>query len=268
MFLQDLKRGLTSISFWIGIVIFAGSISLVAIGADQQYTPLAAYHSSFLGQIAYMPSLLCVLPLGTTFYDEWNSLFYRYSISRVGWAKYIRNRIFSSAILGGLIVMVSSFTALLFCYTYFTVIPNDAAQDAFFPLMAQDPIMKLWLPGGIEQIIAFSPMDHVRLEALYGLSWMLNLFLFGACWSQLGLAVSAWADDWALILVFPFVFFILMEWASMQFGLPLLSTKGIVCQFGELIYYPYWILPMLSIVWGGLFIAFFILGMRRRRRDE
>lgn len=269
MFRQDLKRGLTSWGFWLGTVVFASSLILITLAftpsGDGAETPLNVFSAAFMGQIAYLPPLLCVLPLGTVFYDEWSSRFYRLSVSRVGWQHYTLKRVLSGAVLGGLGVMLPACIALFFCYSRFQVIPTSPHASTFFGMMYKFPLMRCWVPWQPAAIAAFTPMQHVRAEALYALAWLGNLFLFGACWAQLGLAVSAWADDWAMVLVAPFVIFMFLNWIGSRLQIPWLTLRDVIAQSGEILNYPYWMLQAVPFIWGLLFVLVFMMGMRRRK---
>ncbi len=269
MLMQDIKRGLTSISFWIGVLAFAvGMICFTSqdLLYGQEATPLYAFDNAFSGEIPYLPALLCVLPLGTAFYDEWNSMYYRFAISRSGWRRYTTSRILSSALLGGLIVMLPALIALLYCYIQYEPLPRDTMDSSFFGMLYRFPMMRMWVPYNESAIRTMSALQYARLEGWYSVAWMLRFFLFGACWAQLGLAISAWADDWAIILVSPLVLFMILEWAANRFGTPYLAARSLIAHGGELLMYPYWVTAVLPLAWGAIVIIIFILGMRRRKR--
>lgn len=103
------------------------------------------------------------------------------------------------------------------------------------------------------------------MEALFSAAWLLRFFVFGACWSQLGLAVSAWTDEWASVLVIPLVTFVFINWFGEWLHIPFMMLRGTILMEGELLFQPYWFSALLPLAWGALFILIFMLGMRRRR---
>ena len=269
MFRQDLKRGFTSWAFWLGAGIFAISMIYMctqfAVAGEAACTPLSGFEGAFYAEMMFFPALLSVLPLGTCFYDEFNSHFYRFSVPRLGWRRFMVKRILSSALLGGLVVMLPVLATLLFCYQHFQIIPTGIRAATFFDVNCEFPMLHAWVPGGLAQVETFTPMDHVRMEALFSAAWLLRFFVFGACWSQLGLAVSAWTDEWASVLVIPLVTFVFINWFGEWLHIPFMMLRGTILMEGELLFQPYWFSALLPLAWGALFILIFMLGMRRRR---
>ena len=265
MVLQDLKRGLGNWTLWLGIVVYTailvmmmGPYTLGAIGSS----PVLIFGWLLAGELAFLPSLLCVLPLSTAFYDEWTSLYYRFAVSRLGWKRYGIERVVSTAILGGFSIMLPLTFCMLACYLNF---PEANATEHVFKM--DFPLYRSWLPGGPAQMNTLSQGQILRLERWLALVWLLRLFTFGACWSQLGLAVSAWVDDWALVQVIPFVVFALTDWIASNAGLHFLDCSSLI-GLGGLAFYPLWVSFVVPLCWGIIFVTLFILGLRRRRARE
>ena len=268
MFFQDLKRGITSWAFWAAGMIFALCIICMVMlftpvgeGAE---TPLNAFSACFLGEIAYLPALLCVLPLGTVFYDEWKSQYYRFAISRIGWRRFAFSRIATTAILGGVIVLLPTLVGMLYCYARFKNIPGPR-DSTFLSYMCKFPIMQPWISGGIARYQTLDPLQIANIEKSYAVAWILRFFVLGACWAQLGLSISAWVDNWAAVLMLPLVLFMLIDWLANWLGQPYLSTRGMIDHVGGLLLKPYWVTAVLPIFWAALFVCIFMMGIRRRK---
>lgn len=266
MLKRDLQRGFNSWAFWLGMLTFG--CGLVAMAIPYQHvvdgsSPVFVYGMLFTNVLLLLPALLCVLPLGTAFFDEWNSQYYRLAISRLGWVRYGYNRVASTAIIGGLSVMLPATVALFACYTF---VPENGATNTLFANMDY-PMYRSWMPGGPAQAAAMPGGQVLLLERWFAVVWMLRLFLFGACWSQLGLAVSAWVDDWALTLVIPFATYIAVNGITSRYGPGFLDCKSMI-GLGGLVNYPMWVSLAVPLGWGLLFIALFIWGIRRRIAHE
>ncbi len=270
MLRQDLKRGLTSWQFWVGISVFVAAMLLMlreCLAGINIATPMNAFDGIFFQNVVYILPIISVLPLGTVFYDEWNSQNYRLFLPRCGWKQYALKRIASTGILGALIVGIPSALLIGFCYVVFPEDFSGAANSIFKNLTIENyPKYALWFPGGSVELMAATPERLANAERIYAVARIASLLVFGACWAQIGLAVSAWIDNWVFILVVPLGVFMAGTFVGSWFYMPLVNTWSMATfGFGD---YPLWVSYVIPLVWASIFIVFFVGGLRRRRAHE
>ena len=271
MFRQDLKRGLTGWGFWVGAgayTIFLLSLLWYQIFRNPAIgTPLQKFMGIFALENTYLPAVLCVLPLGTAFHDEWSSKYYRMLLPRSGWRNYTWKRVASTAILGGLIILIPTAIAMAVCYANFPEETLDPLVNGYFKgtNINEFPLLRAWFPsnGGLMEA---SAAQIAQAERSYSAVWLFSVFIFGACWSQLGLAVSAWQDNWALILVVPLSVFMFFESVGDYLRLYIIKPHKMLT-FGYMDY-PLWVTFAMPVIWAVAFILLYMRGMRRRRRHE
>ena len=278
MLRQDLKRGLTSWGFWVGMGAYAVFIILLILDAARYNvyaTPLSAFTSICYDETNILPVVICVLPLGTAFYDEWTSKNYRMFLPRCGWRRYTCSCIGATAILGALIVGVPIAIGMGTCYMIFPEESYAELGNGFFRGMSNIddlPFILSWFPGGGEELMNASAEKLAKAERSYSLVRVLFYFVFGACWAQLGLAVSAWLDNWATILVLPLGVFMMFTHLFSAAFVNLFGSSQLVNPISMLLLgywdYPLWVTCVMPFVWAGIFIALFLWGIRRRKLHE
>lgn len=178
------------ISFAVGLLLILHPL-FNAPGAWTHYSPMMLL-SFPLATSDFTPfaALFCVLPFADSFCEDYNSNYVNSIVLRTGTRKYARQRCFSTAISGGIIMSAIMFITILFCIL--------AAGQPDTPESVSFLGNSIWMKMGI--VLLWN-------GALLYICRVLFAFLFGALWALTGLAISTAITNRYVTLIAPFVLY-------------------------------------------------------------
>jgi hypothetical protein len=137
-------------------------------------------------------SLFAVLPGSASFCDDYNSGYIKNIAIRVGWKRYAKGRIVSTAVSGGLAIALPM--AILFIIVLLGALPttgiqNYAEESGFYANSIWENLV--YVGGGAYVLF---------LKTILG-------FVFGMVWALVGLAISAYIPNKYVTFLAPFVLY-------------------------------------------------------------
>ncbi len=165
------------------------------INKDQDMLSLL---TSPMGTSGYLPfaSIFPTLPYAFSYLEEKNSGYIKHIVSRVGFRKYKINKIFFTALSGGLAVAIP-------CLVLFIMLSCMGAEvsDAHYPYMFADS--------------QYAPYLYVWGGRFVLLLKLIIIFLFGCGWGLMALLVSLIVQNRYMAFIIPFAIYQL-GWMLLQ----------------------------------------------------
>ncbi len=180
---------ITSITFLVGIAEDGASFktmnALYFFNLCMQLSPL----------MVFLP-FIASLPYGFNFIDEYNSNFFRFSLSRAGYKKYVLNKCFSVFISAFLAV----FLGLLICVAFFAIFSQEIDLKNISQLQLFETLKSSRVYGGLLNIS----------EYLYMLVCLVFISLFATLWPIIGMLSSTYIKNRYVSVIMPFIVFFLL----------------------------------------------------------
>lgn len=260
MLLVDMRRAFGGWAVWGGaLLLFVVLVMPVVMGI--QVVDLASMNAVITFEVGlgtsgavFLAPVLCCLPMGVSFCDDYVTGFGRAVIQRTGIHRYLMGRIFSTAFSGGFTLFLGIVLYIGFCLLVFTGSGSSDPNLANELDMIRSFGVYSWLPGGL--------VAGYWLMAAYGLQY----FLWGAVWAVAGLAISALVTNRYAALALPFISVIIL-WnlfgkLRLFYLVPYTYLYPLV--FGEAFFSSYWELLLgfgvQMVLFGGIFL---LVGRRR-----
>ena len=199
MLLTDLRRAFGGWTVWVGaLLLFVTLVMPVAMdifrsdpaslnAVDRFFLAFAASGAPFLAPV------LCCLPMGVSFCDDYVTGFGRLVIQRTGIKRYLMSRILSAAFSGGCTMFLGMALYIGFCFLVFTGSASSDPNLANYLEAIRSFNVFTWLPEGFAA--------GYWLMAAYWLQYT----LWGAVWAVAGLAISALVTNRYASLALPFI---------------------------------------------------------------
>lgn len=224
---QELKNAIFSWNFLIAVIITAATF-YVAL-ADTSFLSMykktdILYMFNICMQLSplfvFLP-FVATLPYGYKFIDEYNSNFFRFSLSRSSYKKYALSKTVAVVVSAFLAV----FLGLVLCVSLFSIIAKPIDINDVEYVQLYDALRQGRTYGGLLDINVY----------LYILTYIFFMSLFASLWPVLGMISSTYIKNRYVSLVMPFIVFFL----SWQVGNRLISFVPQLARFFTLanVYY-------------------------------
>lgn len=190
----DCRRFLFSSRFWISF--FIAIIVLLrplfgAFGAEETGSFINLMTAPFgVSDFSPFAAIFVVIPFADSFCDDYLSGYITPIVMRVGVKRYSREKCFTTALSGGLLMALVIMSTLCVCAVLAT--EPDTPETVYF--MAGSLWDRMGLTLGYGRIVL------AALKVLLG-------FLFGCLWALVGLCVSVFVTNRYVTLIAPFVIY-------------------------------------------------------------
>lgn len=294
MIREEIRRGLTNRLALLGMAaLYAGLVALSWKWLRNPYillyvegetmsrgSALYALRSFFVLDIWRAYPFLCALPLALTACDEWNGGYYRLQLCRTPWRRFVGKRLVAAAIAGGLVLalpLAAYLGTAVICDPYdqpylqlstelqHIFNPNAFVRDMSSPILVREyyPLLVDPEPLTWEQVAHLPREAFVRSElAIMGGS-VVGAFVFGALWSLVALALSAWTTNRYLVLGLPAVLLGLLPGICVRLGWIALLPGLLMLTLMPLHYGWYFLTAAMEMALCG---TLYCLGIRKRVR--
>ncbi|MGI6704864.1 MAG: hypothetical protein ACOX6S_00905 [Clostridia bacterium] len=199
MLLADMKRAFSGWPVWGGALILFGALVLPVVAdifTGSNPASMNAIDRFALGLVAtgayFVAPVLCCLPMGISFCDDYITGFGRMIMQRAGIYRYLVSRILSAAFSGGFTMFLGMVLFMGFCLLVFTN-SNDPNLEGTLEWYRSSGAYS-WLPDGYAA--------GYWLMVAYGLQF----FLWGAVWAVAGLVISALVVNRYASMALPYIF--------------------------------------------------------------
>ncbi len=190
----DFRRIIISSRFWISffIAIFILLRPLYgAFGAEETASFLNLMTAPFgVSDFSPFAAVFAVIPFADSFSEDYISGYVNPIIMRIGVKRYSRQKCFTTAISGGILMGLVVMTTL--CVCAFLATEPDTPESVYF--LAGSLWDRMGLTLGYRRIIL------AALKVLLG-------FIFGCVWALVGLCVSVFITNRYVTLIAPFVIY-------------------------------------------------------------
>ena len=197
MILQDLKRSIFNLRFWLAVlVLFVAYFFQIYTGVKEGvlhnpdfYTEPVTLTSVALeySYIALVIPSLAAVGYGLCFCRDYRSGYLQLQCARVSVERYVASKALAAMFSGGLINMLSAFIIMGILH---------AVYPLRFPLVEWDYIQQMM--RGMNRVLFEG--GHI---GLYFFGMGTSMMLYGALWSMVALAISTWIPNAFLVLVMP-----------------------------------------------------------------
>ncbi len=198
---RELKNAIFSLNFLFSVLITA-AVFLIALGDT---APSALYKKTdvlYMFNICMQLSPLFVfipfvatLPYGYRFIDEYNSSFFRFSLSRSGYTRYALSKVLAVTLSAFLAV----FTGLTLCIVLFIIIARPLDTGDVIYLQLYNTLLEGRTYGSLLGVNVY----------LYIFTYILFISLFSTLWPIIGMISSTYFKNRYVSLVMPFTVFFL-----------------------------------------------------------
>jgi hypothetical protein len=257
MILVDMRRAFGSWTVWVGALLLFVALAIpvadnIFTGSDLSYlNAIDRFLFTFIASGGgFLAPVLCCLPMGVSFSDDYLTGFGWMTVQRIGIRRYLLGRILSTALSGGFTLFLGVVLHIAFCFIVFTGDPNIDPNLASYLDAHRSWGAYSWLPEGVNA--------GYWLMLAYGLQY----FLWGAVWAVAGLAFSALVVNRYAALALPFIVVITLWYLFGRLRLLYLSSYSYLHPYG--IFSSLWHLLIGYGVQLALFSSLFLLAGRRR----
>lgn len=185
-----------------------------------------------------------VMPYGTSFCDDYNSGYIKFITIRTGYKKYCFTRIATVGLSGGIAIFLPFL--IIFIVAIIVGKPCTGIQEDQFYLYT------MW-----ENYVSAGGGSLVLAAKL------LLAFLFGAVWSLVGLAVSAWIPNRYVTLIAPFIIY-----QSLWLLLDKVPYNPVDLLRGDASNITFWGIILVQLCWIAFSSIIFFVGFNRRMLHE
>jgi len=257
MLLTDMRRAFGGWAVWGGALLLF--LTLVTMSANEilhgsDPASMNAVERFLTGLIPtgapFLAPVICCLPMGVSFCDDYVTGFGRTIVQRTGIYRYLFGRILSTAFSGGFTLLFGMVLYIVLCFLVFTGNGRTDPNLANVLNMYRSYGVYSWLPDGL--------VAGYWLMAAYGLQY----FLCGAVWAVAGLAISALVVNRYAALALPYISIITLWFLFGRLRLFLfnpysyLHPYGLLSSFGVLLLG----IGVQMVLFGGIFL---LVGKRR-----
>lgn len=257
----DLKRAFLNWPVWVGaVLIFLFLLSRlyedISRAFATNFTQMVdsslimfkyALHTS--GAVYLFP-ILCVIPLGTAFCDDYETGFYKLNLLRASPNRYLLSKSLITSLSGAFTLWLGVAFLGIFCYLFFPLL--NLVKDAQTLNFEKQFHFLAWLPQNNSTTI------------LYMLFYSLLTFLYGLTWSTVGLIASTVMPNRYVTMASPFILYITIMFITQALKINIVDpSQYLTPGYAVGALHPLAIISRILTIWAILCGIFLILGRRR-----
>ena len=210
---KNIQRAIVSPAFLLSVtacfvllIIDAGLLNDIQYLGTEDFpssrTYIEAFHLAMgFGVFPLAISFFCVIPYTRSFSEEYNSRVTEYMVKRVGYRAYSLSKIASVSISGGLALVMGVLVASIVFYVFYGV-PNASLGN-----LDETALKSIWRNA----YLSWNSWPYMIMQ-------FFQCFLFGAVWSCVGLAVSAFIPNQFVAVSSPFILYYTLNYITQMIG--------------------------------------------------